>query len=71
MNSSGTGCRIAIIIAAVLCLIGVAWGVVLLLTWLIAMCFGLEWNILYGTGIWLIMILVGMAFSGIKVKMER
>jgi hypothetical protein len=33
--------------------LGISWGAVVLVSWLITLCFGLEWNLLIGTGVWL------------------
>lgn len=50
-----------------------SWAVVSLVYWLITLCFGLDWSLLHGTGIWLIMLLVSMAFgtTGVKITSKN
>ncbi|WP_028026165.1 hypothetical protein [Adlercreutzia mucosicola] len=38
--------------------LGMSWGAVLLISWLITLCFGLEWSLLIGTGVWLCCMLI-------------
>ena len=41
--------------------LGMSWGAVLFVSWLIALCFGLEWSLLIGTGVWLCCSLVRLS----------
>lgn len=62
---------IGIVAATIVILIlafGLSWGVVCFITWLITLCFGWEFSLLYGTGVWLIAILFRFAFMPIPKK---
>lgn len=52
---------IALIIIAVLC--GISWAIVSGFVWLICLCFGIEFNFLISTGVWLILFLLNLVFG--------
>lgn len=58
--------NILVIIAIVVASMAISWGIVAGIIKLITLCFGWEFSLLGATGIWLIMILVKMVFSGFK-----
>lgn len=60
--------NVLITIATVLLVFVVSWAAVSFIYWLITLCFGLDWSILHGTGVWLIMLLAGMVFGTTGVK---
>lgn len=41
----------------------VSWGVIVLLLWLISLCFAVPFNLLYATGIWLFILLIKVIFG--------
>lgn len=41
----------------------VSWGVIVLLLWLISLCFAVSFNLLYATGIWLFILLIRVIFG--------
>lgn len=56
-------------VAAVLfAMILISCGVVCLITWGIIACFGMEFNIRIGIGIWLIMLLLRLTFNNLSGK---
>lgn len=65
--------NVLIIIGAVLLGLVISWAVVSFFYWLITLCFGLDWSLLHGTGVWLIMVLVGMVFgtAGVKITSKN
>ena len=58
MNDFVNGLTIALTYVMLLTL---TWAFALLMTWLISLCFGEEWNILIGTGVWLCCVLLRIA----------
>ena len=48
---------------AVTLALALSWGVTVGLVYLICMCFGLEWSLLIGTGVWLLVILIRSLFT--------
>lgn len=47
-----------LVVFCIVLILAASWGIVLLLSWLIALCFGLEWTLLFGTGVWLCCVLI-------------
>lgn len=50
--------------------IALSWGLVAVIYWLITICFGLTFDFLHATGIWLIMLLISVATGGSLVKVN-
>lgn len=65
--------NVLIIIGTVLLGLVLSWAVVSFFYWLITLCFGFDWSLLHGTGVWLIMVLVGMVFgtAGVKITSKN
>ena len=65
--------NVLIIIGAVLLGLALSWAVVSFFYWLITLCFELDWSLLHGTGVWLIMMLIGMVFgtAGVKITSKN
>ena len=53
-------------IIAVIVAMAISWGIVVGIIKLITLCFGWEFSLPVATGIWLIMMLAKMVFSGFK-----
>ena len=71
-NSLDTAGDIALVIFVFILAIALSWGITSAIVWLITLCFGLEFNLLYATGIWLMLSLLSSVFSGgVKVNMKR
>lgn len=43
----------------------ISWGITVGLTYLITLCFDLNFNILIGTGVWLVLILLNI---GLRIR---
>lgn len=56
------------IIGLALLVLACSWAMVSFIYWLITLCFGLEWSLASGTGVWLIMLLVSAMFGTTGVK---
>lgn len=50
------------VVAATLLPIAISWAAVVFILWLICLCFALPFNLLYATGVWLLIILVSSVF---------
>lgn len=50
--------------------LGMSWAAVTVVSWLITLCFGLEWSLLTGTGVWLCSMLIRFSVGDIGVKKE-
>lgn len=48
---------------AILLGLAVAWGIVVLMVWLICLCFGWKFTWLMATGVWLIVLLIKGIFE--------
>lgn len=48
--------------------LGISWGAVLLVSWLITLCFGLEWSLAIGTGVWLCCALIRFSVGAANDK---
>ena len=71
-NSLDTAGDIILVISIFLLVVALSWGFTSVTVWLITLCFGLEFNLLYATGVWLILLLLGNVFSnGININMKR
>lgn len=46
----------------------ISWGVICLAVWLICLCFGLTFNILHATGIWIALLIIKGVFRSTKSK---
>nr|DAE60793.1 MAG TPA: hypothetical protein [Caudoviricetes sp.] len=42
--------------------LAITWAVVTFFVWLICLCFDLPFNLLYATGIWLVIVLIKILF---------
>lgn len=72
INSLDTAGDIALVIFTLLLANVVSWGITSFVVWLITLCFGLEFNLLYATGVWLTLLLLSTVFgNGIHIKMKR
>ena len=49
-------------VVATLLPIAISWAAVVFILWLICLCFALPFNLLYATGVWLLIILVSSVF---------
>lgn len=58
--------NILIMIVIVIVSMAISWGIVVGIIKLITLCFGWEFSLPVATGIWLIMMLAKMVFSGFK-----
>lgn len=58
--------NILVMIVIVIASMAISWGIVVGIIKLITLCFGWEFSLLVATGIWLIMMLAKMVFSGFK-----
>lgn len=52
---------LAILLIAIIC--GISWSIVSGFVWLICLCFGIQFNFLISTGIWLILLLLNLVFG--------
>lgn len=55
-----------IVIGCTLVLFAVSWAITNGLFWLICLCFGWDYTILIGTGVWLVMVFVRWGFSSAR-----
>jgi len=53
-----------VLLLGVILAIGISWGASVGIIYLITRCFSLQFNMLYATGIWLMLVLVGAFFGG-------
>lgn len=58
--------NIWVMTAIVIASVTISWGIVVGIIKLITLCFGWEFSLPVATGIWLIMMLAKMVFSGFK-----
>lgn len=58
--------NILVMIVFVIASMAISWGIVVGIIKLITLCFGWEFSLPVATGIWLIMMLAKMVFSGFK-----
>lgn len=59
MHIDNDGCLAAFLaIFGTIILIAASIGVVILFTWFICWCFNIQFNVLYGIGIWFILLLL-------------
>lgn len=58
--------NILVTTAIVIASVTISWGVVVGIIKLITLCFGWEFSLPVATGIWLIMMLAKMVFSGFR-----
>lgn len=58
--------NILVMIVIVIASMAISWGVVVGIIKLITLCFGWEFSLPVATGIWLIMMLAKMVFSGFR-----
>lgn len=52
---------LAILLIAIIC--GISWAIVSGFVWLICLCFGVQFNFLISTGVWLILFLLNLVFD--------
>ena len=52
---------LVILVIALMC--GLSWSIVSGFVWLICLCFGIQFNFLISTGIWLILLLLNLVFG--------
>ena len=52
---------LAILLIAIIC--GISWAIVSGFVWLICLCFGVQFNFLISTGVWLILLLLNIVFG--------
>lgn len=54
---------VILFILIILVILAMSWGITVGVVYLICLCFGLKFNLLIGTGIWLIMFLLTSIFK--------
>lgn len=53
-----------IALLALVVLLALSWALTCVITWLICLCFHLNFNLATSTGIWLVLMLLGSFFRG-------
>lgn len=60
---SGKFGSILLVIFIIVLMCGLSWSIVSGFVWLICLCFGIQFNFLISTGIWLILLLLNLVFG--------